>query len=117
MALYRQVAQWLAIKPVPYLLLVPLFAALSGAVSAQDVGRGREMAERWCASCHVVTRVAPAGRADGLPTFPALAAKRETTAVSLRNAMTAAHGRMPDFSLGPRDQEDLIAYIFSLRQD
>jgi hypothetical protein len=23
---------------------------------------------------------------------------------------------MPDFSLGPRDQEDLIAYIFSLRQ-
>jgi len=24
---------------------------------------------------------------------------------------------MPDFSLGPRDQEDLITYIFSLRQN
>ena len=99
------------------LLLVPLLALLPGLPEAQDLDRGREMAERWCANCHVVARSALTGRADGLPTFPAIAAKPETTAASLRGVMTAAHGRMPDFSLGPRDQEDLIAYIFSLRQN
>ncbi len=99
------------------LLLVPLLALLHSLAEAQDLDRGREMAERWCANCHVVARSAPTGRADGLPTFPAIAAKAETTAASLRGVMTAAHGRMPDFSLGPRDQEDLIAYIFSLRQN
>jgi cytochrome c len=108
--------------PLPFVssmlrFLVPLLAILPGLVQAQDIDRGREMAERWCASCHVVARSAQTGRADGLPTFPAIAAKQETTAASLRGVMTAAHGRMPDFSLAPRDQEDLITYIFSLRQN
>jgi hypothetical protein len=30
--------------------------------------------------------------------------------------MTAQHGRMPDLSISKRDQDDLVAYIFSLRQ-
>ena len=98
-------------------LLVPVLALLPCLVEAQDIDRGREMAERWCANCHVVARSAPTGRADGLPNFPAIAAKQETTAASLRAVMTAGHGRMPDFSLGPRDQAALIAYIFSLRQN
>ena len=29
--------------------------------------------------------------------------------------MTATHSRMPDFQLGARDQDDLVAYILSLR--
>ncbi len=97
-------------------LVVPLLTLLASPAEAQDVDRGRELAQRWCASCHVVARSAQTGRADGLPTFPAIAAKPETTADSLRGVMTAAHGRMPDFSLGPRDQADLISYILSLRQ-
>jgi cytochrome c len=97
--------------------LIVFATALPCLAEAQDIDRGREMAERWCANCHVVGRSAQAGRADGLPTFPAIATKKETTAASLRGVMTAAHGRMPDFSLGPRDQEDLTAYIFSLRQN
>ena len=97
--------------------LMPAITLLPGLAQAQDIDRGREMAERWCASCHVVARSAQTGRADGLPTFPAIAAKQETTAASLRGVMTAAHGRMPNFSLGPGEQEDLISYIFSLRQN
>jgi mono/diheme cytochrome c family protein len=69
--------------------------ALPCLAEAQDIDRGREMAERWCANCHVVGRSAQAGRADGLPTFPAIAAKKETTAASLRGAMTAAHAACP----------------------
>jgi mono/diheme cytochrome c family protein len=91
------------------LLLLPL------AAEAQDVLRGQALAERWCANCHVVNRAATTGRSDGLPTFPALANRKETTAAMLRGAMTATHSRMPDFQLGARDQDDLVAYIFSLR--
>jgi hypothetical protein len=29
--------------------------------------------------------------------------------------MSAQHGRMPDFSLTKREQDDLVAYIQSLR--
>lgn len=102
-----------ALNPMPWsivaVLLMPCF------VAAADLDRGQALAERWCGNCHVVSRSAPAGRADGLPTLPAIAAKRETTAASLRGIMSAPHGRMPDLSLGARDQDDLIAYVLSLR--
>ncbi len=84
-------------------------------VSAQDADRGRALAERWCGNCHLVDRSAVAGRADGVPTLPAIAADPATTPGRLRGFMSAAHGRMPDFSLGARDQDDLIAYILGLR--
>ncbi len=74
------------------------------------------MAERWCAHCHVVTRSATTGTAIGTETFPALAADPKITESKLRAAMTSQHGgRMPDFSLTTQEQDDLIAYIFSLR--
>ncbi|MFZ5782754.1 MAG: c-type cytochrome [Pseudomonadota bacterium] len=82
---------------------------------AQDAVRGQALAERWCAGCHVVSRTATSGSADGRPTFPALAARADVTAATLKGAMTATHSRMPDLELGARDQEDLVAYIFSLR--
>lgn len=84
-------------------------------VHAQDALRGQALAERWCANCHVVSRTATSGQADGLPTFPALAARKDVTAATLKGAMTATHSLMPDLELGARDQEDLVAYIFSLR--
>jgi hypothetical protein len=51
-----------------------------------------------------------------LPTFPAVASNPKTTPELLRATMTAQHGRMPDLSISKRQQDDLVAYIFSLRQ-
>jgi mono/diheme cytochrome c family protein len=96
------------------LLLVLLLSSVTSAWS-QDVLRGQALAERWCANCHVVNRAATTGRADGLPTLPALANRKDVTAATLKGAMTATHSLMPDLQLGARDQEDLVAYIFSLR--
>lgn len=96
-------------------LIAVLVVVAPAVAAAQDVARGKALADRWCANCHVVDRTATSGAADGLPTFPAIAAKPTTTESSLRGFMTAAHGRMPDFSLGRSDQNDLIAYILSLR--
>lgn len=95
--------------------LALLVAMLATTAEAQDVQRGQALAERWCASCHVVNRAATSGQADGLPTFPTLAARKDISAATLKGAMTATHSLMPDFQLGARDQEDLVAYIFSLR--
>ncbi|MBV8188355.1 MAG: c-type cytochrome [Alphaproteobacteria bacterium] len=96
------------------LLLVGALLA-PGLAQAQDALRGQQLAERWCANCHVVSRAADTGRSDGLPTFPALANRKDLTAATLKGAMSATHSRMPDFQLGARDQDDLVAYIFSLR--
>ena len=95
--------------------LALLVAMTASSAQAQDVLRGQALAERWCANCHVVNRAATTGKADGLPTFPAIAARKDVTAATLKGAMTATHSRMPDLQLGARDQEDLVAYIFSLR--
>lgn len=99
------------IAPLASLCLLPLAAA-----HAQDVARGQALAERWCANCHVVNAAAGSGQSNGLPTFPAIAARPDMNAAILKGAMSATHSRMPDFELGARDQEDLAAYILSLRK-
>jgi mono/diheme cytochrome c family protein len=98
---------------IPIVMLLSI--ATCGLAAAQDAMRGQALAERWCANCHVVNQAATTGRADGLPTFPALAARKDITAATIKGAMTATHSRMPDLQLGARDQEDLVAYIISLR--
>lgn len=83
---------------------------------AQDAQQGRELAKRWCSSCHVVEPSATEAPAIGLPTFPAIAARADLSADQLRAAMNPQHSRMPDFALSRRQQDDLIAYIYSLRR-
>ncbi len=92
------------------MIFVPSLAA------AQDAQQGHEIAQRWCSSCHVVERTATAASADGLPTFPTIAAKPDMSADRLRAAMNPQHSRMPDLALSKRQQDDLIAYIDSLRR-
>ena len=84
--------------------------------TAQDAEQGRELAKRWCSSCHVVEPSAAAAPAVGLPSFPAIAARADLSADRLRAAMNPQHSRMPDFALSRRQQDDLIAYIYSLRR-
>jgi mono/diheme cytochrome c family protein len=93
-----------------FLLVIPLLA------SAQDVGRGQRLAQTWCANCHVVDRDPAQASATGLPTFPALAVQEGQTPERLRAAMNPQHSRMPDLQLSEQQQDDLVAYIFSLKQ-
>jgi mono/diheme cytochrome c family protein len=93
-----------------------LLTVVPGLAWAQDVEQGHRIATQWCANCHVVERTAAVASANGLPTFPAIAASPRTTPELLRATMSAQHGRMPDFQLSKRQQDDLIAYIQSLHQ-
>ena len=94
---------------------IAIAALLPIAAAAQDVGRGERLAKTWCANCHVVEKSPAAAPANGLPTFPALATQRGQTADRLRAAMNPQHSRMPDLQLSKQQQDDLVAYIFSLR--
>ena len=81
-----------------------------------DPVQGRAIAERWCASCHLVSPrpVGPAG--DGAATFQSIAERASTTALSLRAFLQTPHGRMPDLNLTQAETDDLIAYMLSLRR-
>ena len=106
----RRIAAMLAmVVAAAPLVVVPVVAA------AQDSDHGALLAKRWCANCHVVERTATEGRADGLPSFVAIANRQGTSAESLRLVMTAEHGRMPNFALTRPEMNDLAAYIMGLR--
>lgn len=95
--------------------LVCLIFLFCSPAAAQDDQRGSELARRWCASCHLVERNAPQARADGIPSFRAIANDRRASPTVLRNSLTGTHARMPNFSLSRDEQDDLIAYILGLR--
>jgi len=95
--------------------LTCLLVLAPGVAWGQNIEQGHQLATQWCANCHVVERTAAAASANGLPTFPAVAASSRTTPEMLRATMSAQHGRMPDLQLSKRQQDDLIAYIQSLK--
>jgi mono/diheme cytochrome c family protein len=100
----HQLAAALAVGCV---LLAPAFARA-------DAAQGAQLAQRWCASCHVIGN-APQSRVQvGPPSFPSIA-KSGLTAAQLRVFLTKPHGSMPDLSLTRAEISDLVAYIESLR--
>ena len=96
-------------------VFVATLSLLSVSAFAQGPEAGRVLAERWCASCHVIDRVPATATANGLPSFPAIAAKATTTKQSLDQFLSSEHTRMPDFSLGRYERNALSDYILSLR--
>lgn len=101
-------------------VMVLAAALLAGPAVAQslpgDPVQGRIIAERWCASCHVVSPrpVGPVG--DGATPFQTIADRTATTALSLRAFLASPHGQMPDLNLTRAEMDDLISYILSLRR-
>lgn len=91
----------------------------TGAAGAQpfpgDPVAGGALATRLCASCHEVADGTGRGRVAVAPDFRAIAAREETTALGLRVFLQTPHGDMPDVRLTPRQADDIISYILSLR--
>jgi mono/diheme cytochrome c family protein len=99
----------IAILAAMTLCVLPFVAA------AQSADVGGALAERWCMGCHVVETGPGEVASDGVPTFPAIAAKPSTTAESLDRYLSTAHTNMPDSALSLADRGALVAYLLSLR--
>ena len=88
----------------------------SGPAWSADAERGGEIAERWCASCHIVDNKGTGTAADRAPPFPGLSADLTKTPSYLRGFLTVPHYPMPDLQLSNQDIDDLVAYIDSLQK-
>ncbi|MCC5978001.1 MAG: cytochrome c [Salinarimonas sp.] len=93
-------------------------ALLVFAVGSPDAARaeaedGRIIAERWCASCHLVGPGQDVA-SDQVPTFMQIAGDYDLDADELRRFLQMPHPPMPDMQLTHREIRSLIAYIDSL---
>ena len=96
---------------------VVLLGALGAAAPAFAIGdedRGRETAQRWCSSCHVISDTPQDAATDGAPPFPDIARNSGLTPALVEVFLQAPHPPMPDFQLSNADISDLVAYFESL---
>ena len=91
-----------------------ILLALAGAniAHAADAKQGLAIAQRWCASCHIVTPAQKSGTTD-VPPFDDIA-KRRTDAKELATFIAEPHPVMPPMALSRDNIADLVQYIRSL---
>jgi len=87
---------------------------------AQTVGHpaaGRSFALQVCTPCHLVAadQISPK-RFITAPDFPAIANTLAMTELALHVFLSNPHPTMPNLVLTPQEQDDVIAYIVSLRR-
>jgi mono/diheme cytochrome c family protein len=95
-----------------------IFAMLVASAQAQQVGdpsEGRKIATSWCANCHRIEPGNARQKGDLAPAWPEVANLPSTTSLSLHAFLMTPHGRMPDFILTPKQMDDVVAYILSLK--
>jgi mono/diheme cytochrome c family protein len=83
----------------------------SGAPLHGDAARGKEIAARWCVSCH---RADGGTLTDQAPSFAALAASGRSEA-AIRGFLVQPHPPMPPLSLANQEIEDIIAHLRTLK--
>lgn len=99
---------------LPAVIVVTLVLATATVESAlADAAKGSQLAQQWCASCHVTGGTPAANLQQGPPSFSTIAHAR--TADQLRAFLSHPHGAMPDLSLTRAEIDDLVGYIEKLR--
>ena len=96
-------------------LMILCLAFLTGrGLAAGNAERGQEIAERWCAACHLVSPEQERASAD-VPTFMSIAQGSQGDLGWLEAFLADPHPVMPDMSLTRQEIQDLVAYFDSLR--
>jgi mono/diheme cytochrome c family protein len=92
-----------------------LAAGVASSADAADANHGGELANRWCAACHLVSPEQRQG-SDRVPSFASVARQPGFTAERLTYFLLDPHPKMPDMALTRREAEDLAAYIATLKR-
>lgn len=91
-----------------------VLSLLANAALAADPVAGRDLAVRWCSSCHVVPGAPPPQPAqDGVPSFAAIARDYAGKSDGLKGFLVAPHEPMPPLELGVRQIDDLVAFLLA----
>lgn len=92
-------------------LVVALAAILAQARPASaGADNGARLAQRWCASCHVVGTEQRRATTDA-PPFSAIATRENYSGALIALYLLTPHPRMPDMNLTRAEAADLAAYI------
>jgi len=94
-------------------LALGVVLGLGGAMApsaAADSDNGQRLAQRWCASCDVIS-TRPREASDAVAPFSAMAQVRQFDAQKLAFFLLDPHPKMPDMTLSRREAEDLAAYF------
>ena len=97
------------------LLASILLATLGPSLAtAADVQHGKDLAQRWCAECHLVASDQARASAD-VATFASVARRPDFSAAQLTFFLLDPHPKMPNLSLTRVEAADLAAYIATLK--
>ena len=95
---------WLALGVSAVLGIPALQPAQAG-----DAANGKDLATRWCSSCHDVGTGRPPN--DGAPAFEAVARRPGMTRAGLEGWLANPHPPMPKLTLTRREIDDIVSYI------
>jgi cytochrome c len=106
-------------RPLTFLIAAALMTIAAAEATAQEMGdraMGRAFALQVCTPCHkVATDQLSPPRFATAPDFRAIARTRGMTETSLHAFLSSPHPSMPNLILSQKEQDDVIAYILSLR--
>jgi mono/diheme cytochrome c family protein len=105
--------RFLMIRLRPWLALALIAALPLPALAAGDAQEGKAIAERWCASCHLVSPDQTKALSD-VPSFMSIAERSQGELGWLEAFLADPHPPMPNFSLTRQEIQDLVAYFASL---
>jgi mono/diheme cytochrome c family protein len=88
---------------------------LTGA--ADDAARGRALAERLCATCHLNPGQGEKTGPAGIPGFQAVARRPNQTREAIVSWLRSVPPVMPNHHLTQDEMEDLAQFILSLRNE
>ena len=96
------------------LFLGSFIVAIVPPTFAADSNNGKEIANRWCASCHLV-EPGQGSATDQAPPFSYLARTPDFNANKLAFLLLQPHPSMPSVSLRRAEVADMADYILSLK--
>lgn len=88
--------------------------ALSATLGDRD--RGLQYAKQTCAGCHAILAKQNLSPVAAATPFQAISEVSGMTEMALRVFFQTPHKNMPNLIIAKEDQDDVIAYILSLRQ-
>lgn len=101
-----------------FLLLAAAFIFLAAPARAQPVGdatQGQKIVDRLCIECHAVSDEEAGHRINQAASFQTIANTPGMTPLALSVWFRTPHREMPNIVLSKDEQEDLIAFITSLK--
>lgn len=94
--------------------LATMMAIATQTASAADAYHGEQLAQLWCAACHVVTTVQREANADA-PPFEEIAKRSNFSENGLVTFLLNPHAKMPNMNLSRIEAGDIAAYVAKLK--